>query len=90
MTIRKLGTVSSIVFLAFCSATWAEPLPGTKSLTIDQPLDVFMVDGIDRFALREIAQKKYREMWDRERAGVEVTRFTARDRKRSRALDISG
>lgn len=45
---------------------------------------------VQKFALREIAQKKYREMWDRERAGVEVTRFTARDRKRSRALDISG
>ena len=30
-------------------------LPGTQPLTVDQPLDVVMVDGIDRFCLREIA-----------------------------------
>ena len=37
------------------SSAWADPLPGTEPLTITQPLDKVMVQGIDRFALREIA-----------------------------------
>jgi cephalosporin-C deacetylase-like acetyl esterase len=46
----------------------AEPLPGTKPLTIEQPLDVVMVDGIDRFALRELAAsvQKRESLWQRD------------------------
>ena len=37
-------------------------LPGTKPLTITQPLDEYMVAGIDRFSLRALAQsRKLRE-----------------------------
>ena len=32
------------------------PLPGTKPLTIDEPLDEVMVAGISRFALRALQQ----------------------------------
>jgi crotonobetaine/carnitine-CoA ligase len=45
---------------------------------------------IQKFALREIAKEKYRTMWDREKEGVKVTRFTAQERKRARSLDTSG
>lgn len=34
--------------------TFPETLPGTEPLTIERPLDEVMVEGIDRFALREI------------------------------------
>src|SRR5262249_39798494 len=44
-----------VATLSIAAAVHADPLAGTKPLTIDQPLDVVMVDGIDRFALREIA-----------------------------------
>ncbi len=36
--------------------TFPDVWPGTQKLNLDQPLDEFMVDGIDRFALREIEQ----------------------------------
>ncbi|HEY3964624.1 MAG TPA: hypothetical protein VGM05_08760 [Planctomycetaceae bacterium] len=46
----------------------ADTLPGTKPLTIEQPLDVIMVDGIDRFALREIAAsvRNRESLWKRD------------------------
>lgn len=37
------------------TAAEPEPLPGTKPLTLAEPLDVAMVAGIDRFALKELA-----------------------------------
>jgi dienelactone hydrolase len=36
--------------------SFSDTLPATQPLTIAQPLDEVMVDGIDRFALREIAR----------------------------------
>jgi hypothetical protein len=48
--------LATAVILGLVSATFAaDPLPGTEPLVMDQPLDVVMVDGIDRFCLREIA-----------------------------------
>ena len=49
-------------------------LPNTQPLTIDQPLDEFMVDGIDRFCLRELAASPARreEMWNRDFSSVEA------------------
>src|SRR5436190_17454030 len=80
MTIRRLSVTTAFVSLTcslplllnWCSA--AEPLPGTKPLTIEQPLDVVMVDGIDRFALREIAASvKQREAhWKRDYSSPEA------------------
>lgn len=40
------------------SISQAEPLPGTKPLTITEPLDEVMVDGINRYALRAIKQSR--------------------------------
>jgi dienelactone hydrolase len=52
----------------------ADPLPGTKPLTIDQPIDVIMVDGIDRFALRELAAsvEKRSALWNRDYSSPEA------------------
>ena len=43
-------------------------LPGTTPLTIDRPLDEVMVEGIDRFALREIERgaASRTEKWKRD------------------------
>ena len=58
--------------------TWAQEapatLPGTLPLTVDTPLDVLMVDGIDRFCLREIAKvRDERESrWKRDVSSVDA------------------
>jgi crotonobetaine/carnitine-CoA ligase len=44
---------------------------------------------VQKFALREMAKTTYKDMWDREKAGVKVTRFTAQERKRDKALGVS-
>ena len=46
--------LSACLVLQVATAT-AQPLPGTKPLELNQPLDEYMVDGIDRFALRELS-----------------------------------
>ncbi len=53
---------------------FAEPVPGTKPLTVDQPLDVIMVSGIDRFALREISDAVGRRetLWKRDYSSREA------------------
>jgi dienelactone hydrolase len=62
-------------------------LPGTERLTIDRPLDEVMVDGIDRFALREIerAAADRAEKWRRDvssRAAYEKCLAPYRERLR--------
>lgn len=49
-------------------------LPNTQPLTITQPLDEFMVDGINRFCLRELAASPARreKMWNRNFSSVEA------------------
>ena len=49
-------------------------LPGTQPLTVDQPLDIIMVDGIDRFCLKEIARaRELRESrWKRDVGSAEA------------------
>src|SRR5215475_13130430 len=44
---------------------------------------------VQKFALREMAKTTLKDMWDREKAGVKVTRFTAQERKRDKALGVS-
>lgn len=67
----------------------AEVLPGTAPLTIRQPADEVMVEGIQRFCLRELAASRKRRAasWDQDRSGgkVDAARFEA-SRERFRAL----
>lgn len=49
-------TAAVTVTLTATAADFPKTLPGTQPLTVSQPLDEYMVDGIDRFALREIEQ----------------------------------
>jgi crotonobetaine/carnitine-CoA ligase len=44
---------------------------------------------VQKFALREMAKASYNNMWDREKAGIVVTRFTAQERKHEKLLDAS-
>ncbi|MDP7277233.1 MAG: hypothetical protein QF363_17265 [Planctomycetaceae bacterium] len=57
-TIRRLLLSSLLLGLSTAALPAANgpPLPGTAPLTIAGPLDVVMVDGINRFALRELAR----------------------------------
>src|SRR5262249_36755453 len=73
MTRGMLIAVGIAGFFASSLAA-AEPLAGTKAPLTDQPLDVIMVDGIDRFALREIAASIERRpaLWNREYASPEA------------------
>ena len=52
----------------------ARVLPGTLPLQVDKPLDVLMVEGIDRFCLKEItAAREQREaLWDRDFSSLEA------------------
>lgn len=56
------------------SANAGDPLPRTQPLSIDKPLDVIMVDGIDRFALKEIAASVERraQLWKRDTSSAEA------------------
>jgi cephalosporin-C deacetylase-like acetyl esterase len=68
MTSWERAAACGIAIFLSASLAWADPLAGTKPLVIDQPLDVIMVDGIDRFALREIAASVERreKLWNRD------------------------
>ncbi len=43
-------------------------VPGTQPLTVDKPLDVFMIEGLDRFCLKEIekAREQRESLWKRD------------------------
>ncbi len=79
---RKLRNVvclsclaGAVSLLAAGLSTAAEKtLPSTQPLTIDQPLDEFMIDGLDRFCLRELAASPTRreKMWNRDFSSVEA------------------
>ncbi len=51
-------TINITCFLVASLAIAVEPLPGTSLLQEERPLDVVMIEGIDRFALRELAQSR--------------------------------
>ena len=61
-----LAVLSSFAMLSPARA--ADPLPGTQLLTADKPLDVLMVEGIDRFCLKEIekAREQRESLWKRD------------------------
>ncbi|MBS0263676.1 MAG: hypothetical protein JSS02_17165 [Planctomycetes bacterium] len=74
---RWVAVVVCVAGGTWPTAGWcfpSDPLPGTKPLTIDQPLDVIMVDGIDRFALRELAAsvEKRAALWKRDYSSPEA------------------
>ena len=64
----------SVLFVGSVTAAADEPLPGTAPLTIDQPLDVVMVDGIDRYGLRELAAAREQRLsrWQHDHSSVEA------------------
>jgi cephalosporin-C deacetylase-like acetyl esterase len=80
MTRQRWKWVATTILLAgsawmnWSSALQADPLPGTRLLQAEQPLDVIMVDGIDRFALRETAAAVARreQYWHRDYASAEA------------------
>ncbi|MCX7420831.1 MAG: hypothetical protein NT013_14990 [Planctomycetia bacterium] len=52
----------------------SDSLPGTKKLEMAEPLDVVMVNGIDKFALRELTESPKRRdaMWKRDYSTAEA------------------
>ena len=70
--VARLVVCCAWLWLALLSGEgWSQsgaPLPGTKKLELAKPLDEVMVDGIDRFALREIAEgvAKRAALWKRD------------------------
>ncbi|MBT4867457.1 MAG: hypothetical protein HON53_20325, partial [Planctomycetaceae bacterium] len=72
---RAVISIASLLIVtvtATNTACAADPLPGTKLLTIAEPLDEVMVSGIDRFALRELDDAPNRRglMWKRDYSSV--------------------
>jgi dienelactone hydrolase len=66
--------IAVFTLLPVVSTAADKTLPKTQPLTITQPLDEFMVDGIDRFCLRELAASPARraKMWNRDFSSVEA------------------
>ena len=49
-------------------------VPGTQPLTVEKPLDVFMIEGLDRFCLKEIekAREVRESLWKRDYSSLEA------------------
>lgn len=74
-TARLTCLVVMAALLSPSASTAAEKtLPNTQPLTITQPLDEFMIDGLDRFCLRELAASPARreKLWNRDSSSVEA------------------
>ncbi|MFT5325896.1 MAG: cephalosporin-C deacetylase-like acetyl esterase, partial [Planctomycetaceae bacterium] len=74
-TARLTCLVVMAAVLSPSASTAAEKtLPNTQPLTITQPLDEFMIDGLDRFCLRELAASPARreKMWNRDFSSTEA------------------
>lgn len=70
-----------VMLVTIClGSTWSlaqerpATLPGTQPLTVDKPLDVLMVEGIDRFCLKqiELAAEQRESLWKRDYASAEA------------------
>lgn len=79
-----------VVSVSAAPSCGAEPtLPGTSVLTLTQPLDEVMVDGINRFCLQKLVNSRDRrgELWLRDYASVETyTASIAANRNRFREI----
>ena len=85
--VALLGLIA--VGTARVTAADAEPLPGTAPLILDRPLDVVMVDGINKFAERALAESvaKRAQFWHREFSSPEAYEASiAPNRDRLRAI----
>ncbi|MDB5341794.1 MAG: Alpha/beta hydrolase family protein [Schlesneria sp.] len=73
---RLLTMVATISLCAAMAVAQERPatFPGTEPLTADKPLDVLMVEGIDRFCLKEIEQARERResLWKRDFTSTEA------------------
>lgn len=73
---RSIVLVLTLCFSPVLTIAQESPatLPGTQPLTADRPLDELMVDGIDRFCLKEIeAARSNREArWKRDYSSAEA------------------
>lgn len=73
---RSLALLVTLVFLTLpsASAMSAEPYPGTKPLTLEGDIASQMIDGVDRFLLREIEQsvEKRAKHWKRDFSSPEA------------------
>lgn len=77
------------LFLAASVAPAAEPLPGTQSLTVQEPLDQYMINGINKFALREIEESvaNREKLWKRDYSSPEAyEKSIAPNRERFREI----
>lgn len=74
--------------LAFGQMGWADEadrIPGTQKLVMSDPLDVVMVNGIDKFALRELDDSPNRReaWWKRDYSSAEAySKSVAANRQR--------
>ncbi len=66
--------LAALSFAMLSPVRAADPLPGTQLLTVDKPLDVLMVEGIDRFCLKEIekAREQRESLWKRDYSSLEA------------------
>jgi len=80
-----IGTVPT----ALRAADGPEPLPGTAPLVLDRPLDVVMVDGINRFAERALAESvaQRAQRWHRDFSSPQAyEKSVAPNRERLRTI----
>ncbi len=80
-----IGTVPT----ALRAADRPEPLPGTAPLVLDRPLDVVMVDGINRFAERALADSvgQRAQFWHRDFSSPQAyEKSVAPNRERLRTI----
>lgn len=66
----RFGCYAAFACILFSAAVahCADPLPNTQLLTVKEPLDEFMINGINKFALREIDESvaKREQLWKRD------------------------
>jgi cephalosporin-C deacetylase-like acetyl esterase len=72
---RSLFGLAWVACLGLSAAAFAaDPVPGTQPLTVTEPLDKFMINGINKFCLREIEEgiAKRETLWKRDYASPEA------------------
>src|SRR5580704_10310429 len=83
------AAVAGTVPTALRAADVPQPLPGTAPLVLDRPLDVVMVDGINRFAERALAESvaQRAQRWHRDFSSPQAyEKSVAPNRERLRTI----
>ncbi|HUE16909.1 MAG TPA: hypothetical protein VMR25_22220 [Planctomycetaceae bacterium] len=67
LSLQLLSATVVLCSLPACADGFPASLPGTAKLDLDRPLDVVMVEGINRFALRALDEspKNRQRLWQR-------------------------